>query len=45
MWMIRLAIRNPYLVAALIFVIVILGGLSLSRIPVDILPVFNAPAV
>lgn len=45
MWLIRASIRNPYLVASLLFMLLILGGLCLTRIPVDILPVFKAPAV
>lgn len=45
MWLIKLSIRNPYLVAAFVLMIAILGGLSLAAIPIDILPVFKAPAV
>ena len=45
MWMIRLSVRNPYVVAALALVLAILGVLCLKRIPIDILPVFKAPAV
>lgn len=45
MWLIRESIRNPYLVASLLFMLLILGGLCLARIPVDILPAFKAPAV
>lgn len=45
MWLIRLSIRNPYLVASLMLLLVVLGILSLKRIPIDILPVFKAPAV
>jgi multidrug efflux pump subunit AcrB len=45
MWMIRLSVRNPYVVAAFALVLAILGVLCLQRIPVDILPVFKAPAV
>ena len=45
MWLIRLSIRNPYLVASLMLLLVVLGILSLTRIPIDILPVFKAPAV
>jgi multidrug efflux pump subunit AcrB len=45
MWLIRLSVRNPYVVAAFAFVLAILGILSLTRIPVDILPVFKSPAV
>jgi multidrug efflux pump subunit AcrB len=45
MWLIRASIRNPYMVAALVFMILVLGILAVVRIPVDILPVFKAPAV
>lgn len=45
MWLVRLAITNPYLVAALAIMLAVLGLLSLARIPIDILPVFKAPAV
>ena len=45
MWLLRLAISNPYLVAACAIILALLGTLSLGRIPVDILPVFRAPAV
>ena len=45
MWLVRLAISNPYLVASLAIMLAVLGALSLARIPIDILPVFKAPAV
>ena len=45
MWLIKLSVRNPYVVAAFALVLAILGFLCLRRIPVDILPVFKAPAV
>lgn len=45
MWLIRLSIRNPYLVTALVLGLCLIGGLCLVQIPVDILPVFKAPAV
>lgn len=45
MWLVRLAITNPYLVAAFAIMLAVLGLLSLARIPIDILPVFKAPAV
>lgn len=45
MWLIKASLRNPYMVAALVLALTIVGGLSLVRIPIDILPVFNAPAV
>ncbi len=45
MWLIRASIRNPYMVAAFVFAIAILGLFSALSIPVDVLPVFKAPAV
>jgi len=45
MWLIKAAIRNPYMVATIVFMILVLGFLALTRIPIDILPVFKAPAV
>lgn len=45
MWLIRLSIRNPYMVASLMLMLTVIGSLSLILIPVDILPTFNAPAV
>lgn len=45
MWLIKASLKNPYMVASLCLVILALGLLSISRIPVDILPVFKAPAV
>ena len=45
MWLIKASLRNPYMVATLVFMILVLGVLSITRIPIDILPVFKAPAV
>ncbi|MFM7538763.1 MAG: efflux RND transporter permease subunit [Planctomycetota bacterium] len=45
MWLIRLSLGNPYLVAALVFGIALGGCLSAASIAIDILPVFRAPAV
>lgn len=45
MWLIRLSIRNPYMVASLMLMLTVIGGVCLIRIPVDILPTFKAPAV
>jgi len=45
MWLIKASLKNPYMVAALCFMLVLLGTLSIYKIPVDILPVFKAPAV
>ena len=45
MWLIKASLRNPYMVATIVFMILVLGTISLARIPMDILPVFKAPAV
>src|SRR5262249_12976989 len=45
MWLIKASLRNPYMVAALVLMILVVGIISWNRIPVDILPVFKAPAV
>src|SRR5579883_3173887 len=45
MWLIKASLRNPYMVATIVFMILFLGILSLENIPKDILPVFKAPAV
>src|SRR5580704_15543990 len=45
MWIVKAALKNPYAVAVLAMMIVVLGVISAVGIPVDILPVFKAPAV
>ena len=45
MWLIKASLRNPYMVATIVFMILFLGIISLLQIPVDILPVFKSPAV
>src|SRR5436189_1070520 len=45
MWIVKAALKNPYAVAVLAFMIMVLGIVSAMNIPVDILPVFKAPAV
>ena len=45
MWLIKASLRNPYMVATLVFMILVLGIVSAVNIPVDILPVFKTPAV
>ncbi|MGE3315649.1 MAG: efflux RND transporter permease subunit [Planctomycetaceae bacterium] len=44
-WLVRVSISNPYLVIVLCLIIVVLGYVTVSRIPVDILPSFKTPAV
>ncbi|MBI3407982.1 MAG: efflux RND transporter permease subunit [Planctomycetes bacterium] len=45
MWIVKASLKNPYAIAVLVIVICFVGALALSAIPVDILPVFKAPAV
>jgi multidrug efflux pump subunit AcrB len=45
MWLIKASLRNPYMVATIVFMILFLGIIALENIPKDILPVFKAPAV
>ncbi len=45
MWLIKASLRNPYMVLSFVVTIFVLGVISTWRIPVDILPVFKAPAV
>ena len=43
--LIRASLGNPYAVTVMSFTLIILGAISLSMIPIDILPVFKSPAV
>ncbi len=43
--LIRASLGNPYAVTVMSLTLIILGGLSLTMIPIDILPVFKSPAV
>jgi multidrug efflux pump subunit AcrB len=45
MWIVKASLKNPYAVIVFALMIVVLGIVALTRIPVDILPVFKAPAV
>ena len=42
--MIRAALKNPYLVVVLVLMVVVVGGMSLVRIPADLLPTFKTSA-
>ena len=45
MWLIKASLRNPYMVATIVLMILVLGSLSMYRMAVDILPVFRTAAV
>ncbi len=42
--MIRAALKNPYLVVVLVLMVLIIGGMSLVRIPADLLPTYKTSA-
>ena len=45
MWIVKVALKNHYFVVVLALMILVLGVVAVRNIPVDILPVFKAPAV
>ena len=45
MWIVRLALRRPFTVAAFCLVILLLGVLSSASMPVDIFPSIDIPVV
>src|SRR6478672_12993520 len=45
MWIVRLALRRPFTVAAFCLVVMLLGALSTGSMPVDILPAIDIPVV
>jgi CzcA family heavy metal efflux pump len=45
MWIVSASLKNPFAVSVLAFMIMVVGLVAVWNIPVDILPVFKAPAV
>ena len=45
MWIVRLALRNPYSVAVFAAVILILGVMAISNMLIDVFPVIDLPVV
>ncbi len=43
--MVRLALKNPYLVIVFVLATLVLGVVSYREIPADLLPIFETPAV
>ena len=43
MWIVRLALRRPYTFVVMALVIVLLGGVAITRMPVDIFPEIDIP--
>ncbi len=44
-WLVRTSIFNPYLVVVFCLLTAVIGGITITMIPVDILPSFKTPAV
>src|ERR1700756_3589206 len=45
MWIVRLALKQPYTIVVLVILIFLFGGLSIVRTPTDIFPNINIPVV
>ena len=45
MWLVRVALQRPYTFVVMSLLIVILGGVSIARIPVDIFPDIDIPVI
>jgi multidrug efflux pump subunit AcrB len=45
MWIVRLALRRPFTVAAFCLVVMLLGALSAGTMPIDIFPAIDIPVV
>lgn len=44
-WIVRVSIYNPYAVIVMALLIVVIGYVCVTRIPVDLLPAYRTPAV
>ena len=45
MWIVRLALRRPYTFVVMAMLIVLLGGVTIARMPTDIFPEIDIPVV
>ena len=45
MWIVRLALRRPYTFVVLAMLIVLMGVLTVQRMPTDMFPEINIPVV
>jgi len=45
MWIVQLALRRPYTFVVMSILILVMGGVAISRTPVDIFPNINIPVV
>ncbi len=40
---IEVGLKNPYLVVVLVVAVFVIGGVSMTQLPADLLPQFNTP--
>jgi hypothetical protein len=45
MWLTRLALRNPVLILMMSLMVLVLGFVSLGRLPVDLFPEISLPVI
>ena len=45
MWLVRIALRRPYTFVVMALLIVLVGGLSIVRMPTDIFPDIDIPVI
>jgi HAE1 family hydrophobic/amphiphilic exporter-1 len=45
MWLTRLALRNPVLILMVSLMVLVLGFVSLQRLPVDLFPEISVPVI
>ncbi|HLK37627.1 MAG TPA: efflux RND transporter permease subunit [Polyangiaceae bacterium] len=45
MWLVRIALRRPYTFVVMALLIVILGGITIARMPTDIFPDIDIPVI
>ena len=45
MWIVRLALRRPYTFVVVALLILVLGVVTIARMPVDIFPDVNIPVI
>ncbi len=43
--MVRFSLKNPYFIFVCVLLVVVLGVVTLQKIPTDLLPIFKTPAV
>src|ERR1035438_9072462 len=45
MWLVRMALKRPYTFVVMAMLIIVLGGLTIARMPTDIFPDIDIPVI